>query len=76
MRLFKAYNAFHSFDIIFLSEIYLNHDTLLDDDNLSIRRYQLMSRDDPSANQERGGVCMNYKSFLLKKKTDTNFLSK
>ena len=37
LSLSKAHNAIHTYDIICLSETYLNHDTLFDDDNLRYR---------------------------------------
>ena len=43
--LLKAYNAIHTYDIICLSETYLNHDTLSNNDNLKIPGYELV-RDD------------------------------
>ena len=50
--LLKAYNAVHTYDIICLSETYLNHDTLFHDDNLQITGYKLVRADHP-ANQKR-----------------------
>ena len=60
--LLKAYNAIHTNDIC-LSETYLNHDTLSDNDNLWIPGYELI-RVDHSSNQKRGGICIYHKDFL------------
>ena len=61
--LLKAYIAFHKFDIIYLSETYLDSSTTSDDDNLAISGYNLIRSDHPS-NNKRGGVCIYYKNFL------------
>ena len=60
----KAYIAIHNFDIIYISEIYLNFSTPSDDNNLEISRYTLLCSDHPS-NNKRSGVCIYYKSFYL-----------
>ena len=61
--LLKAYNAIHFYDIICLSESYLNHDTLSNNDNLKIPGYELIRVDHPS-NQKGGGFCIYQKDFL------------
>ena len=61
--LLKAYVSVHKFDIICLSETYLDSTVLLDDDNLVIFGYNLIRSDHPS-NTKRGGVCLYYKSYL------------
>ena len=61
--LLKAYVAFYKFDIICLSETYLDSSTSSGDDNLAISEYNLMCSDHPS-NNKRGGVCIYYKNFL------------
>ena len=48
MSLLRAYNVMHNYDIICLSETYLNHDTLSDSDNLKIPGYELIKVDHPS----------------------------
>ena len=53
--LLNAYNSLHKFDIICLSEIYLDADTPFNDDNLEISGYTLARSDHPS-NTKRGGV--------------------
>ena len=61
--LLKAYIAIHKFDIICISETYLDSSTLSDDNNLEISGYTLVRSDHPS-NNKREGVCIYYKSFL------------
>ena len=61
--LLKAYVAIHKFNIICLSETYLDSTTSSDDDNLAILEYNLMRSDHPS-NNKHGGVCICYKNFL------------
>ena len=60
--LVKAYIAIHEFDITFISETYLDSNTLSDDNNLEISRYTLVYSDHTS-NSERG-VCIYYKIVL------------
>ena len=61
--LLKAYIAIPNFDIICLSETYLDSSTTSDDDDLAISGYNLIRSDHPS-NNKRGGVCFYYKNFL------------
>ena len=61
--LLKAYIAIHNFDIICLSETYLDSSTTSDDDNLTISGYNLI-RSDHTSNNKRGGVCIYLPNFL------------
>ena len=61
--LLKAYIAIHKFDIIFLSDTYLDSSTTSNGDNLAISVYNLIHSDHPSDNK-RGGVCIYYKNLL------------
>ena len=61
--LLKVYISFHKFDIICLSETYLDLTVSLDDVNLVISRYNLIRSDHPS-NTKRGRVCLYYKIYL------------
>ena len=61
--LLKVYIAIHKFDIICLSETYLDSSTTFDDDNLAISRYNVI-RINHRSNNKRGGVCIYYKIFL------------
>ena len=63
VKLSTAYNVMHKFDIICISESYLNSDTLSSDDNLNIPGYNTTRADHPSGNR-RGGVCIHYKESL------------
>ena len=63
MFLLKAYIVIHKFDIICLSETYLDSSTTSDDDDLTISGYNLIRPDYPS-NNKRGGVCIYYKNLL------------
>ena len=57
----NSYNSLHKFDVMYLSETYLDSNTPLDDDNLEISGYTLV-RSDHSSNTKRGGVCLYYKN--------------
>ena len=72
--LLKTYNSVHKFDIICLSETYLDSNILPDDSNLNIPGYNLVRSNHPS-NKKRGGVCIYYKSYLPLRIIDINYLS-
>ena len=61
--LLNSYNSLHKFDIICLSETYLDSNTPLNDDNLEISGYTLVRSDHPS-NTKRRGVCLYYENNL------------
>ena len=61
--LLKAYAAVCKFDIICLSETYLDSKTLPDDDNLDISGYNLVRSDHPP-DSKHGGVCIYFKEAL------------
>ena len=63
LSLVTAYNLVHSFDIICLSGTYLNSATPPNDTRLESSGYNLFRSDHPP-NNERGGVCVYYKSTL------------
>ena len=63
LSLLTAYNLVHSFDIICLSETYLNSETPPNDTRLELTDYNFFRSDHPS-NNKRGGVCVCYKSTL------------
>ena len=55
--LLKAYLTVHKFDIVCLSETYLDSNTAPNDENLEVSGYKLIRSDHPS-NSKRGGVCI------------------
>ena len=61
--LIKAFNSVHNFDIIFITETFLNSSHLSDNNELLIENYTLIRADHPS-DVRRGGVCVYYKSCL------------
>ena len=73
VQLLKAYLAVHKFDIVCLSERYLNFSFPFDDDNLDIPG-NIMIRADHPANSKPGGVCMYYKNCMPLKVLDSRFL--
>ena len=71
LTLLRAYVSVHKFDIICLSETYLDYS--IDDENLEISGYYLIRSDHPS-NIKSGGICIYYKNFLPLKVTDVRLL--
>ena len=63
ISLLITHNAIHTYDIICLSETYLNHDTLFDDENLRIPGYELIRFDYPRIKKRRG-IYIYHKDFL------------
>ena len=63
VSLLRAYISTHKFDVICISETYLDFDTTDDDHNLKIASYNLIRADHPP-NTKRGGVCIYYKDSL------------
>ena len=58
-----VYVLVHTFDIICLSETYLNSETSTDDQNLEIPGYYMLRVGHPS-NDKRGGIYILYKTTL------------
>ena len=71
--LLKAYLTVHKFDIVCLSETYLDSNTAPDNDNLETSGYNLIKLDHLS-NSKRGGVCIYYKNFLHLRVLDIQYL--
>ena len=63
VSLLTAYNFIHNFDVICVSETFLNFGIAANDPNLEIARYNLYSADHLS-NCKRGSVCILYKTRL------------
>ena len=59
----RAYNTLHKFDIICLSETYLDSSISSNDPELLLDGYELIRADHPM-NLKRGGVCIYYKQTL------------
>ena len=73
VQFLKAYLVVHKFDMICLSETYVNSSFPYNDDTLDIPGYIMVSADHP-ANSKRGGVFMYYKFCLPLKVFDIRFL--
>ena len=63
VSLLEAYNAMHKFDIICLSETFLNSSLQNYDHSLVLNRYKLVRADNPS-DLKRRGVCIHFKESL------------
>ena len=63
MRLIEAFITTHNFDIICLSETFLDLSIAISDIRININGYLLL-RADHSSNIKRGGVCIYYKKYL------------
>ena len=70
----KAFNSIHKFDIICLSETYLDSSILHNNSNLEIPGYNLVRPDHPS-NKKRRGICIYYKSYFPLRIIDINYLN-
>ena len=73
VSLLLVYNTFHKFDVICISETYL--DKSADNDALSIDGYNFIRSDHPH-NQKRGDVCIYFKEQLKLKQIITPNFSK
>ena len=69
----RAYTSLHNFDVVCISETYLDCTTTLDDENLAITGYNLL-RADHASNSKRGGGCVYYKSSLALRLIDVHYL--
>ena len=70
ISLLTAYNIVWKFNIICISETYL--DSTVDDKTIEIKGYNLI-RADYLNNQRRGGVCFYFKGNLCLRQTDISF---
>ena len=73
VSLLRAYVCTHIFDVICISETYLDSDTSDDDDNLKNAGYNLIRADHPS-NTKRGVVCIYYKHSRAFKLLNIHYL--
>ena len=74
MSLLQACNSIHTFDIICLSETYLDNSYHSGDDQLALPGYNLIRADNPN-NIIRGGVCIYYCETLTVKVLNVNILN-
>ena len=74
VSLIEAFITTHNFDIICLSETFLDSTVSQDDENIMINGYSLLRADHPS-NSKRGGVCLYFKEHLpLIRRNDLSIL--
>ena len=73
VKLLTAYNVMHKFDVICISESYLNSDTSSNQYNLNIPGYNMSRAAHPSGNR-RGGVFIFYKESLPIKMLNIDYL--
>ena len=71
--LLEAYNAHHMYDIICLSETYLDTSVPYDDPRLNLSGYKLVTADKLSKNK-RGGAGIYFKETLTIRSVSTNSL--
>ena len=74
ISLLTAYNTIHQYDVIFISETFLDSSVSLDDRKLSIQDYSLIPADHPD-DVKRGGVCLYFKENLTLKVIDNSFIA-
>ena len=63
MSLLEVYNATHKFDIICLSDTFLNSCLQSDDESLVLNGDKLIRADNPG-DIKRGGVCIYFRETL------------
>ena len=73
LSLLRAYVSTQKFDVICISETYLNSDTSTVNENLEIVSYTLSRVDHPS-NTKQGSVCISYKHSLAFRLLDICYL--
>ena len=73
VSLLMAYLSVKKFDIVCLSETFLNSKILTDEENLQIPSESIALVDHPS-NRKRGGVCVYYKTSLPLKVPEIKYL--
>ena len=72
LSLLRAYNSTQHFDIICISETYL--DSSIDENILKLDGYSLIRVDHPG-NMKRSGVCLYYKENILSRHNKTEYFS-
>ena len=71
LSMLEAYNVAHKYDVICISESYLDSTVPLHDNSLSLNGYNLPCADHPDV--KRGGVCMYYKENLSLRIISTSY---
>ena len=74
LTLLEVYNTIHQYDILCISETYLDSSVSKDDTTLSLPGYNLARSDHPD-HVKRGGVCLYYKENLSLRNINVSFLS-
>ena len=74
LTLLEAYNTIHQYDILCISETYLDSSVSNDDTTLSLPGYNLGPSGHPG-NVKRGRVCLYYKEKLSLRMINVSFLS-
>ena len=74
ISLLTAYNTIHQYDVICVSETFLDSSVSLDDHNLSIQGCSPIRADHPD-DVKRDGVCLNFKENLTIKVIDNSFIA-
>ena len=74
LSLLEAYNTIYKYDILCISETYLDSSVSVDDTTLSLPGYSLV-RSDHLTMLKRGGVCMYFKENLSLRSINVPFLS-
>ena len=67
VSLLKALSVTHDYDIICLSETFLDSSVSNDDESINIKGYNLLRADHPSNKKEEAFVCIIRNTFLLLK---------
>ena len=70
----EGYNAVNKFDIICLSESFLDSSILTENNNLKINGYKMVRADHPN-NVKRGGVCAYVRETLPFRNFSNSYLS-
>ena len=73
VSLLRAYVSIHEFEVICISETFLNSETAFDDDKLKIEGYNIV-RSDHLFNSRRGAVCVYYNQSLALMILDIKYL--
>ena len=73
ISLLRAYISLHNFDVVYISETYLDSTTALHGENLAITVYNLL-RAGHASNSKRDGVCVCYKSSLALRLINVHYL--